>query len=337
MSMQDKRLLGKTMEVSPLGLGCMGFTQSYPPFPDRAESIAAIRQAVEMGYNFFDTAEVYGPFENEELVGEALEPVRDEVHIATKFGFNLISGGKLDASNRPISLSSRPETIRTAVEGSLRRLRTDHIDLYYQHRVDPNVPIEEVAHTVSDLIAEGKVLAWGLSEASADTVRRAHAVCPLTAVQSEYSLWYREPEIELLPTLEELGIGFVPFSPLGKAALTGRFTAATRFDTNDFRSSIPRFAPENLKRNMHLVQTVERMAENKGVAPAQFALGWLLAQKPWIVPIPGTKSPDRMRQNAGGADVSFSNDELETIRRAIENEPIEGARYPQEQEELCGR
>ncbi len=334
--MTETRSLGGKIDVTPLGLGCMGFTQSYPPFPDRAESVAAIRRAVELGYGFFDTAEVYGPFENEEIVGEALEPVRDEVRIATKFGYD-IARGELDASNRPIGLSSEPAVIRAAVEGSLRRLRTDHIDLYFQHRVDPHVPIEVVAETVAGLMREGKVLAWGLSEASAETVRRAHAVCPLAAVQSEYSLWYREPEAHLLGVLEELGIGFAPFSPLGKAALTGRFDRTTRFEANDFRSTIPRFAPENLGRNMALAEAVGRMAEEKGITPAQFSLAWLLAQKPWIVPIPGTKKPERMAENLGALDVSFTDAELALVRRVVEGIELEGARYPEEHERLCGR
>ena len=279
---------------------------------------------------------MYGPFENEEIVGEALEPVRDEVRIATKFGYD-IARGELDASNRPIGLSSEPAVIRAAVEGSLRRLRTDHIDLYFQHRVDPHVPIEVVAETVAGLMREGKVLAWGLSEASAETVRRAHAVCPLAAVQSEYSLWYREPEAHLLGVLEELGIGFAPFSPLGKAALTGRFDRTTRFEANDFRSTIPRFAPENLGRNMALAEAVGRMAEEKGITPAQFSLAWLLAQKPWIVPIPGTKKPERMAENLGALDVSFTDAELALVRRVVEGIELEGARYPEEHERLCGR
>ena len=258
------RTLGKDgLEVSAIGLGCMGFTQSYPPYPDRKDAVNTIRKAVDLGVTFFDTAEVYSYGQNEDLIGEALLPVRDKVIIATKFGYDLSETPDLTTSARPVSLSSRPKTIRKAVEGSLRRLRTDHIDLYYQHRVDPNVPIETVAETVGELIKEGKVLHWGLSEAAPATVRRAHAVCPLTAVQSEYSLWYRKPEAELLPTLEELGIGFVPFSPLGKAMLTGRFNKDTKFDKTDFRSAIPRFQGENLKHNMELVEYVEELAKRK--------------------------------------------------------------------------
>ena len=331
------RFLGKDkLEVSSIGLGCMGFTQSYPPYLPKDEAISVIRQAVEAGVTFFDTAEVYGPYTNEELVGEALEPYRDKVVIATKFGYD-IENNKMDAAGRPIALSSNPKVIRRAVEGSLKRLRTDHIDLYYQHRVDPDTPIEEVAQTVQDLIKEGKVLHWGLSEASATTVRRAHAVCPLTVVQSEYSMWYRNVEKELLPTLEELGIGFVPFSPLGKAVLTGRFNKDTKFDKTDFRSQIPRFNPENLAHNMELVSYVEDLAEAKNATPAQIALGWLLAQKPWIVPIPGTKKISRVQENIGGTDVEFTPEELAKIREKLNSIDIIGARYPEEQEKLTGR
>ena len=332
-----KRYLGKNkLEVSAIGLGCMGFTQSYPPYPDRKESIAVIRKAVELGVTFFDTAEVYSVYQNEELVGEALEPFRGEVVIATKFGYD-IGGNAVDAYNRPMGLSSRPETIRKAVEGSLRRLRVDHIDLYYQHRVDPDTPIEVVADTVASLMKEGKVLNWGLSEVAPSTVRRAHAVCPLTAVQSEYSMWYRNPEAELLPVLEELGIGFVPFSPLGKAMLTGRFDKDTKFDASDFRSSIPRFQDENLRHNLELVDYVRELAERKGTTPARIALGWLLAQKPWIVPIPGTKRVERIEENIGGADVVFSPEELAEIRRKLDSITIVGARYPEDQERLTGK
>lgn len=331
------RFLGKDkLEVSSIGLGCMGFTQSYPPYLPKDEAISVIRQAVEAGVTFFDTAEVYGPYTNEELVGEALEPYRDKVVIATKFGYD-IENNKMDAAGRPIALSSNPKVIRRAVEGSLKRLRTDHIDLYYQHRVDPDTPIEEVAQTVQDLIKEGKVLHWGLSEASAATVRKAHAVCPLTAVQSEYSMWYRNVEKELLPTLEELGIGFVPFSPLGKAVLTGRFNKDTKFDKTDFRSQIPRFNPENLAHNMELVSYVEDLAEAKNATPAQIALGWLLVQKPWIVPIPGTKKISRVQENIGGTDVEFTPEELMKIREKLNSIDIIGARYPEEQEKLTGR
>lgn len=332
-----KRILGKgNLEVSAIGLGCMGFTQSYPPYPDRKEAIEVIRKAVELGVTFFDTAEVYSMYRNEDLVGEALEPLRDEVVIATKFGYDL-EHIELDAANRPVTLSSRPEVIRRAVEGSLRRLRTDHIDLYYQHRMDPATPIEEVADTLEELIKEGKVLHWGLSEAAPATVRRAHAVCPLTAVQSEYSMWYRKPEEGLLATLEELGIGFVPFSPLGKAMLTGRFDKESTFDKSDFRSTIPRFSPDNLGHNVALVGYVEQLATAKNVTPAQIALGWLLAQKPWIVPIPGTKRIGRIEENLGGAEVEFTPSELDEIRCKLDNIPILGERYPEEQEKLTGR
>lgn len=332
------RTLGKQgLEVSEVGLGCMGFTQSYPPYPDRKEAIATLREAVELGVTFFDTAEVYSAFKNEELVGEALEPVRDKVVIATKFGYNLEDMLDLNTSARPVSLSSKPDTIRKAVEGSLRRLRTDHIDLYYQHRVDPDTPIEEVADTVASLIKEGKVLYWGLSEAAPATVRRAHAVCPLTAVQSEYSLWYRQVEKELLPTLEELGIGFVPFSPLGKAMLTGCFDRNSTFDKTDFRSTIPRFQPENLQHNVALVEYVKELARRKETTPARIAIGWLLAQQPWIVPIPGTKRIERIKENIGGADIRFTTEELADIRRHLDSIEIIGARYPEDQEALTGK
>lgn len=331
-----KRILGKSgLEVSAIGLGCMGFTQSYPPYPDRQEAIGVIRKAVELGVTFFDTAEVYSMYRNEELIGEALEPLRNEVVIATKFGYDL-EHVRLDTANRPVTLSSKPEVIRRAVEGSLRRLRTDHIDLYYQHRVDPATPIEEVADTLAGLIKEGKVLHWGLSEAAPATVRRAHAVCPVAAVQSEYSMWYRNPEEELLPTLEELGIGFVPFSPLGKAMLTGRFGKDAKFDSSDFRSTIPRFSPDNLEHNVMLADYVKELAAAKGTTPACVALGWLLAQKPWIVPIPGTKRIERIAENIGGAEVSFTPDELDKIRRRLDSMQILGARYPEAQERMTG-
>lgn len=331
------RFLGNDrLKVSAVGLGCMGFTQSYPPYPDRKDAINTIRKAVDLGVTFFDTAEVYSYYKNEDLVGEALAPVRDNVVIATKFGYDLSETPDLTTSARPVTLSSRPETIRKAIEGSLRRLRTDHIDLYYQHRVDPNVPIEIVAETVARLIKEGKVLHWGLSEAAPSTIRRAHAVCPLTAVQSEYSMWYRKPEAELLPTLEELGIGFVPFSPLGKAALTGRFNKDTKFDTTDFRSTIPRFQGDNLKHNMELVEYVEKIAIQKNTSPARIAIGWLLAQKPWIVPIPGTKHVERIKENIGGADIDFTADELADIRHHLDKIEILGGRYPEDQEKMTG-
>lgn len=328
------RILGKSgLEVSAVGLGCMGFTQSYPPYPDKREAISVLRKAVELGVKFFDTAEVYSMYKNEELVGEALEPFRNEVVIATKFGYDL-ENVRLDESNRPVVLSSRPETIRKAVEGSLRRLRTDHIDLYYQHRVDPDVPIEVVAETAGELIKEGKILHWGLSEAAPSTVRRAHSVCPVAAVQSEYSMWYRRPEEELLPVLEELGIGFVAFSPLGKAMLTGRFDKDSKFGKDDFRSSIPRFQGENLRHNMELVNFVKALAEKKNTTPARIAIGWLLAQKPWIVPIPGSKRVERIEENIGGADIIFTREELDEIRTRLDGIDIAGCRYPEEQEKL---
>lgn len=332
-----KRKLGNSgLEVSAIGLGCMGLTQSYPPYPNKAEAISTIRRAVELGVTFFDTAEVYSMFKNEELVGEALQPFRNEVVIATKFGYDL-KNVQLDASNRPITLSSRPETIRRAIEGSLKRLKTDHIDLYYQHRVDTETPIEVVAETMAELIKEGKILHWGLSEAAPDTVRRAHAVCPVTAVQSEYSLWYRKPEEELLPLLEELGIGFVPFSPLGKAVLTGRFNAFTTFDKSDFRSSIPRFNSDNLKHNMILVEYIEHLSKAKNITSAQFALAWLLAQKPWIVPIPGTGRGKHLAENVKSAQVCFTPKELAEIREHLQHITIWGERYPDEQEKLTGK
>ena len=334
--MKTRKLGSGSLEVSAIGLGCMGFTQSYPPSPDRNDAVRTIREAVDLGVTFFDTAEVYSYGGNEDIVGEALEPVRDKVVIATKFGYDLSETPDLDTSARPVALSSRPETIRKAVEGSLRRLRTDRIDLYYQHRVDPAVPIETVAEPVGELIKQGKVLHWGLSEAAPATVRRAHAVCPLTAVQSEYSMWYRKPEAELLPTLEELGIGFVPFSPLGKAVLTGRFTKDTKFDKADFRSAIPRFQGENLSHNMQLVKYVRSLALQKATTPARIALGWLLAQKPWIVPIPGTKRIERIKENIGGVDIQFTTDELTEIRRHLDSIEITGARYPEDQEKMTG-
>ena len=331
----EKRILGNNLEVSALGLGCMGFTQSYPPFPDKNEAIKTIRKAVELGVTFFDTAEVYSMFKNEELVGEALQPFGNDVVIATKFGFDM-SNIHFEGNSRPVELSSRPETIRMAIEGSLRRLRRECIDLYYQHRVDPNVPVEEVAETMSALIKEGKVLHWGLSEASPTTIRRAHQVCPVTAVQSEYSLWYRNPEKELLPALEELGIGFVPFSPLGKAILTGRFNANTTFDSSDFRATIPRFQKENLQHNAEIIDYVNQLATEKGTTPARIALAWLLAQKPWIVPIPGTKREERIKENIGAANITFQAEELSEIRQRLDDIQIVGGRYPEEQERLTG-
>jgi len=326
-----KRKLGNSgLEVSAIGFGCMGMSQSYPPFPEKGEAISLLRSAVELGVTFFDTAEVYGPYTNEELVGEALEPYRDKVVIATKFGYHIQNG-------KSAGLDSHPETIREAVEGSLKRLRTDHIDLLYQHRVDPNVPIEEVAETVGQLMKEGKILYWGLSEAGAQTVRRANAVLPLAAVQSEYSMWYRKPEEGLFPALEELGVGFVAFSPLGKGFLTGRFNKDTRFDSTDFRSSIPRFKPENLEVNQDLLELIKDIAAKKNATTAQIALAWVLAQKPWIVPIPGTKKLERLKENLGAQDIEFSAQELAEINEALSKINIAGERYPEEVEKLTGK
>ena len=315
------RTLGHgNLEVSAVGLGCMTMSRSYPPLPDRDEMITLIRSAVERGVTFFDTAQVYGPFTNELLVGEALEPVRDQVVIATKFGWELSTG-------MPTGLDSRPETIRSSVDRSLERLRTDTIDLLDQHRVDPNVPIEDVAGTVKELIDEGKVRHFGLSEAGAPTIRRAHAVQPLTALQSEYSLWWREPEQEILPTLEELGIGFVPFSPLGKGFLTGQIDESTSFADSDIRTTIPRFEPQARKANQPIVELVARIAERKQSTPAQVALAWALAQKPWTVPIPGTTKLHRMHENVGGADLELTADDLAEINDAEAQITIQGARY----------
>lgn len=332
-----KRLLGKNkLEVSSVGLGCMGFSQSYPPYIPKDEAIEVIRKAVELGVTFFDTADVYGEGSNEELLGEALKSYRNDVVIATKFGFSLEDDLK-DALGRPIGICGRPDYIRRAVEHSLKRLKTDRIDLYYQHRVDPTVDIEETAGEISRLMEEGKILNWGISEVSVESVRRAHKVCPLTAVQSEYSMWYRNVEDELLPVLEELGIGFVPFSPLGKAVLTGRIKKDTKFEKDDFRSQIPRFNEENLQTNIKLVDYVENLAKEKNITPAQVALGWLLAQKPWIVPIPGSKKISRIEENIGSMDVVFTEDELKKIREDISHIQLVGARYPKEQEILVGR
>lgn len=332
-----KRLLGKNkLEVSSVGLGCMGFSQSYPPYIPKDEAIEVIRKAVELGVTFFDTADVYGEGSNEELLGKALKPYRNDVVIATKFGFSLEDDLK-DALGRPIGICGRPDYIRRAVEHSLKRLKTDRIDLYYQHRVDPTVDIEETAGEISRLMEEGKILNWGISEVSVESVRRAHKVCPLTAVQSEYSMWYRNVEDELLPVLEDLGIGFVPFSPLGKAVLTGRIKKDTKFEKDDFRSQIPRFNEENLQTNIKLVDYVENLAKEKNITPAQVALGWLLAQKPWIVPIPGSKKISRIEENIGSMDVVFTEDELKKIREDINHIQLVGARYPKEQEILVDR
>ena len=325
-----KRTLGTSLEVSAMGLGCMGMSFAYGPPPDKQEMISLIRAAVDRGVTFFDTAQVYGPYTNEELVGEALEPVRDEVVIATKFGFDL------EGSIGPGALDSRPETIRRSVEGSLQRLRTDMIDLLYQHRVDPNVPIEEVAGTVKELVDEGKVRHFGLSEAGVQTIRRAHAVQPITALQSEYSLWWREPEQAILPTLEELGIGLVPFSPLGKGFLTGTIDTTTEFSSDDFRNTVPRFADRQAREaNLAFVELLTRIAERKQTTTAQIALAWLLAQKPWIVPIPGTTKLHRLEENLAAADVELTPDEL----REIEDAQIEaeGARYSEAAQRMIDR
>ena len=328
-----KRSIGN-FSVSEIGLGCMGFSQSYPPFPDKKEAIKTIREAVELGVDFFDTAEAYGPYKNEELVGEALEPYREEVIIATKFGWDIPDVANAYNAQNLFGLNSKPERIRKAVEGALRRLRTDHIDLLYQHRVDPNVPIEEVAGTVGDLIKEGKVLSFGLSEADVDTIRRAHKICPVAAVQSEYSMFFREPEKEVLPALEELGIAFVPFSPLGKGILTGRFTSDSKLDTGDFRAGIPRFQGENYQHNLELANYVKELAKLKDAAPAQIALAWVLAQKDFIVPIPGTKKVSRIKENLGSMDITFTEKEMSNIREKLESIEIIGARYPEAHQKL---
>jgi aryl-alcohol dehydrogenase-like predicted oxidoreductase len=327
----EKRTLGRQLEVSAIGLGCMGMSQSYGPSPDRPEMISLIRTAVERGVTFFDTAEVYGPFVNEELVGEALAPFRGEVVVANKFGF------QFDAQGRQVGLSSRPEHIKQVADASLRRLQVDAIDLFYQHRVNPDVPIEDVAGAVEELIGEGKVKHFGLSEAAAGTIRRAHAVQPVTAVQSEYSLWTRNPEAEVLPTLEELGIGFVPFSPLGKGFLTGKINQATSFDSSDIRTTIPRFTPEARKANQALVDLLGTIAARKHATPAQIALAWLLGQKPWIVPIPGTRRPQRLDENIGAVEVELTPDDLREIETAAAQIAVQGARYPEHLERLTNR
>jgi aryl-alcohol dehydrogenase-like predicted oxidoreductase len=330
----QKRKLGKSnLEVSAIGLGCMGMSYGYGPPADKQEMISLIRTAVERGVTFFDTAEVYGPFTNEELVGEALAPFRSQVAIATKFGWkaNPEDGGKWTA------LDSRPEHIKEAVKGSLKRLKVDAIDLFYQHRVDLNVPIEDVAGAVKDLIQEGKVKYFGLSEAGAQTIRRAHAVQPVTALQSEYSLWWRQPEEVVVPTLEELGIGFVPFSPLGKGFLTGKINQETKFDKSDFRNIVPRFSEENRKANQALVDLLSKFAAQKKATPAQIALAWLLVQKPWIVPIPGTTKLHRLEENIGAAAVELTSEDLRAIESASSNIKVEGARYPERLEQMTGR
>jgi aryl-alcohol dehydrogenase-like predicted oxidoreductase len=329
----QKRKLGKSnLEVSAIGLGCMGMSFSYGPPKDKQEMISLLRTAVERGVTFFDTAEVYGPFTNEELVGEALAPVRSQVVIATKFGFQLDpAGGK-----RWVGLNSRPDHIKEVVEGSLKRLRTDVIDLLYQHRVDPNVPIEDVAGAVKELIQQGKVKHFGLSEPGVQTIRRAHAVQPVTAVQSEYSVWFREPEREVLPALEELGIGFVPYSPLGRGFLTGKIDENTNFDSADFRSSLPRFTPQARKANQAVVNLLGRIAEKKKATPAQIALAWLLAQKPWIAPIPGTTKLHRLEENIGAASIELTPEDLREIDHAAMKIPVQGERYPEELQRMTG-
>lgn len=332
----QKRTLGSgnsSLEVSALGLGCMSMTGGYSAMPDRQEMIALIRTAVERGVTFFDTAQVYGPFVNEELVGEALAPVRDRVVIATKFGFNFGPNG--DGPSQ--GLNSRPDYIKKMAETSLKRLRVDTIDLYYQHRVDPDVPIEDVAGAVKDLIEEGKVKHFGLSEAAVQTIRRAHAVQPVTALQSEYSLWWRKPEEEVLPTLEELGIGLVPFSPLGKGFLTGKVDENSVFDNNDIRSTIPRFTSEARKENQVVVDLLNSIAQRKNATPAQIALAWLLARKPWIVPIPGTRRLERLDENLGAVAVDLTPDDLREIDRAASQITVQGARYPENLERMTNR
>ncbi len=327
-----KRTLGKSnLEVSALGLGCMGLSHAYNVIPDKREMISLVRDAFDRGITFFDTAEAYGPFTNEELVGEAIAPFRDEVVIATKFGFNYDSDGKQVGEN------SRPEHIRQVTEACLKRLRVDTIDLFYQHRVDPEVPIEDVAGTVKDLIREGKVKYFGLSEAGVETIRRAHAVLPVTALQSEYSFWWRKPEEEILPVVEELGIGFVPFSPLGRGFLTGKMDENTTLIKSDFRNKLPRFSAENRKANQSVVDLLASIGKDKGASPAQIALAWLLAQKPWIVPIPGTTKLHRLEENIGSVEVELSADDLRDIDKAISKITIHGDRYPAEFAKAAGR
>src|SRR5881396_2522247 len=328
-----KRKLGKSgLEVSAIGLGCMGMSFGYGPPKNKQEMIALLRAAVERGVTFFDTAEVYGPFTNEELVGEALAPFREQVVIATKFGFKPASSGE----SRWSELDSRPEHIKEVAEASLKRLRTDVIDLFYQHRVDPEVPIEDVASAVKDLIQAGKVKHFGLSEPGVQTIRRAHAVQPVTAVQNEYSLWWREPETEVLPALEELGIGFIPYSPLGRGFLTGKMNENTTFDSSDFRAMLPRFTPEARKANQALVDLLGEIAKRKKATPAQIALAWLLAQKPWIVPIPGTTKLKRLEENIGAAGIKLTADDLGEIEHATSQITVQGARYPEELERRTG-
>ncbi len=332
-----KRVLGKSgLEVSALGLGCMGMSFSYGPPKDNQEMISLLRKAVERGITFFDTAEVYGPFTNEELVGEALAPLRDQVVIATKFGFDTSVDPRAMKGGGPV-LNSRPEKIKQVAEASLKRLRTDVIDLFYQHRVDPDVPIEDVAGAVKELIQEGKVKHFGLSEAGVQTIRRAHAVQPVAALQSEYSLWWRSPEAEVIPTLEELGIGLVPYSPLGRGFLTGKIDEKATFDSTDFRSTLPRFAPEALKANQAMVDLLGRIAAEKNATTAQIALAWLLAQKPWIAPIPGTTKLERLDENIGAVSVELTADDLREIESAAAKIKVEGKRYPEKLEQMTGR
>lgn len=325
----DKRILGKDLRVSAIGLGCMGMSHGYGEARDKQEMIALIRRAHELGVDFFDTAECYGPYVNEELVGEALQPIRHEVRVATKFGIQLRDFKQ--------TLDSRPETIRRSVEGSLRRLRTDYIDLYYQHRVDRQTPIEDVAGTVAELVREGKVLHWGMSEAGVENIRRAHAVLPLTAVQSEYSMFWRGPEEALLGTLEALGVGLVPFSPLGKGFLTGAITKGVKFGANDFRSTVPRFTEENIEANMVIVDLVRSVAERKGITPAQMALSWVMAQRPFIVPIPGSRSLKHLTDNLAAADVTYSPDEMREINAALDKIVLQGHRYSPEAQKNIDR
>jgi aryl-alcohol dehydrogenase-like predicted oxidoreductase len=327
----NARTLGTDLSVSPIGLGCMGISQSFGPSPDRADMVTFLRQAVEEGVTLFDTAEVYGPFVNEEIVGEALEPVRDRVVIATKFGFAFGENGNQDG------VTSRPERIRAAVDGSLRRLRTDVIDLLYQHRVDPDVPIEDVAGTVKELIEAGKVRRFGMSEAGPTTIRRAHAVQPVTALQSEYSLFWREPEQSVLPTLEELGIGFVPFSPLGRGLLTGQVTANSTFGEGDIRANLPRFTPEALAHNLELVEKVKVIADRVSATPGQVALAWLLAQRPWIVPIPGTRRLERLQENLSAAELELNSEDLDQLTAASDSIDVRGDRYPASMQAMVDR
>jgi aryl-alcohol dehydrogenase-like predicted oxidoreductase len=329
--MQKRRLGNSNLEVSAIGLGCMGMSFGYGPAQDEQEMISVIRSAVDLGVTFFDTAEVYGPFTNEELVGKALSPLREQVVIATKFGFDI------DADGKQIGLNSRPEHIKDVAEASLKRLNIEAIDLFYQHRVDPNVPIEDVAGAVKELIQEGKVRHFGLSEAGVQTIRRAHAVQPVTALQSEYSLWWREPEEKTFPVLEELGIGFVPFSPLGRGFLTGKIDESTTFDSTDFRATVPRFTPEARKANRALVDLLESIAQRKGATPAQIALAWLLAQKPWIVPIPGTTKLHRLQENAAAASVELTEGDLREIESAASQITVQGARYSEGSQRMVDR